>query len=299
MATLPGATEKKKRSSFNAETEKLAVKFNTSPAAVSTVGGLALFVFGTVMLLSALGYVTSEDHISLFGRLIGGGISLIITSGGIWSLYRGALAALKSAGFEGGFSTAALITYLLQTMSARSVYSAIPYLILAFDFFLAYAFSMTLPLTDMKGLEEVMVVEFLALHSAAFLGIVVIIRTEGIWTLIRLAIGGFLVFIYITLGMKYASASAAVSFVFLIGSRYINYHMNGQEDGALAQMILRWVVQLLFFLLFTALLNESLAGPGNILLGLIYFSAIGLVEAFGLLGVKQGEGAKAQKGDFL
>jgi len=39
-------------------------------------------------------------------------------------------------------------------------------------------------------------------------------------------------------------------------------------------------------------LNESLTGPGNILLGLVYFSTIGLVEAFGLLGVKQGDGVE-------
>lgn len=256
------------------------------------MAGLGSCVFGLVMFLSALGYVKPEEPDSPLGRIVGGALSLGTACAGVWMLWRGAVSAIKSADLNEGSFPKALIAYLLHTISTRSVWSAMPYLVLAFDFFLAFAFSMTLPLTDMKGLEEVMVVEFLALHSAAFLGIVVAIRTEGFWTLVRLAAGGLLVFIYINLGMKYASASAAVSFVFLAGSRYFNYYMSRPDGGATIQMILRWGVQLLFFILFTALLNESLAGPGNILLGLAYFSTIGLVEALGLLGGKEGADAK-------
>ncbi len=292
VSTLSAAAEKKRPSLLVAEIEKLAVKFNTSVATVQSVVGLASVVFGLIMLLVALGVVEADDPVSFPSNVIGGGISLSITGAGIGLLYRGALAALKNAGIEAGFFPATLLNYLFQSMSARSVFSAMPYIFLAFDFFLAYAFSTTLPLADMKDLEEVMVVEFLALHSAPFLGIVVAIRTEGLWTLVRLVAGGILLFIYITLGVKYASASAAVSFVFLAASRYFNYYMNKPGDGAVARMVLRWAVQLLFFLLFTALLNESLHGPGNIPLGLVYFSAIGLVEAFGLLGGKEGAGAK-------
>jgi len=107
LKTLLLAAKKKNPSLFNVETEKLAVKFSVSPATVSSVGGLALLVFGLIMLLAAIGYVKPKEPLSLFGRAIGGAISVGMTAAGVWMLYRGALTALKNAGFaEGGFPTA-------------------------------------------------------------------------------------------------------------------------------------------------------------------------------------------------
>lgn len=164
---------------------------------------------------------------------------------------------------------------------------ALPDLFLALQFLMVMVRGQPFLGADVRGLTGLMRVEFLVIHSTAFLGALALWKTQTVGQARARTVGFWGLFaLYILLALKGGLLQLA-AFLFLTVSTYLGLFLNWRSPSVVVQLGVRWVVGFLIFIVVVGVLGtpkdvDRWVGNGQVMLaGLVYFAAIGLVELSG------------------
>lgn len=142
--------------------------------------------------------------------------------------------------------------------------------------------------TDATHLCRLMQVEFLVIHSMGFLGLLVLSKVENLLDAILrgcLALG--LMGMYGLFAVKIDGLTGGLEFLSAAFATYAGIFFTGAEDDMKSQVIKRWIVTGILFLVLAGVFRmpesvNSWRGDACLRYGMAYFALLALMEASGL-----------------
>jgi len=177
--------------------------------------------------------------------------------------------------------------YLITRPTLRTLAASALLYLTALECFLAWKLDYAFPFGKGENLIPIMGIEFLAIHSAAILGIIASIPAVR-WKGMVVKYAAFLAFaaLYVALGVKNMGWVPSLGFLFLLGSKYAGYYFNPPRENEKFIIACRWFVTFLTFIFAGMLIEDrSLHTAANLPFGFFYFTALGTFELFDLYGV--------------
>ncbi|MFH0953554.1 MAG: hypothetical protein V1873_04425 [Verrucomicrobiota bacterium] len=178
-----------------------------------------------------------------------------------------------------------LVRCAASRVTRKTLLAGGAYALVAAQCFVAWRFDYVFPSGRGRALIPIMLVEFLVIHSSAFLGLVALIPPEG--ALKKVKAGCFAAFFLVYAGMaiKYADVASALFFVYLTGAKFLGYRLNPPKLQERWIIGLRWFVYFLVFMGAGAFFERSFTSRDNLPFGLLYFSILALLELFDFFNV--------------
>lgn len=241
------------------------------------VGGPLLALWGGVIFAQVL----RGEAEGWFGAIVAGFFALTLVAAGIGAGAYALLNALARQWTEGQPPGPQVRRWLRSCVSGRSAGLALPNAGMA----VAHLWGLT-PSGAHRGvpdaLSEVMGIEFLCIHSTAFLGLLAL-SSPTRWRTRALKYAGFamLFALYLGVALNNFSGWSVVSFAYLTLARLATFRWRRIDESELISMALRWASQFMYFMFFAALLNNTSFGGQNLLWGAWYFGALCLLELVG------------------
>lgn len=241
------------------------------------VGGLLLAMLGVVIFAQVL----RGEAEGFLGAIVAGLFALIIAAAGIVAGARTLAIAWARQWTDGKPAGPQVRRWLLSSVSARSVGLALPNAGMA----AAYSWGLTssgalwgVP----DALREVMGIEFLCIHSMAFLGLLALTSYTRWWTRGLKYAGLALLFaMYLGVALNNFSGWSVLGFAYLTLARFVTFLWSRTDESELISMALRWAAQFMFFMFFAALLECTERGAQCLGWGVCYFGALSVLELFG------------------
>ena len=241
------------------------------------VGGLLLALLGVVIFAQVL----RGEAEGWFGAIVAGLFALIIAVAGIVA-GAGALAIAWSRQWTDGKPAGPQVRrWLRSCVSARSVGLALPNAGMA----AAYLWGLTSSGAQWgvpDALSEVMGIEFLCIHSMAFLGLLALTSYTRWWTRGLKYAGLALLFaMYLGVALNNFSGWSVLGFAYLTLARFATFRWVRTDESELLSIALRWAAQFMFFMFFAALLECTELEAPCLGWGVCYFGALTVLELFG------------------
>lgn len=256
------------------------------PGNVQTLGticiGWMILLCGLAPFLSAIDVIPSRDADFGAPRPIVAVIGLLIASPGAWILALVLRCLVREYAPEKNQSfPLRLFGFLFSRVGWKQFGAAAPHLILAVQMFVAWRYNYVVPDLKADALIPVMGIEFVVIHSTAFLGFAALIKWEGWGRFLKIGCFGVLLAIYVGITAGNISWSAAGIFLYLTAAKFLGYRMNSPTDHKKTMIGLRWFVTFLLFMSIGMCFEDrSLKGPSNVPFGFFYFTVLGLFELF-------------------
>ena len=265
------------------------------PSAVLIYCGMAVSLLGILPVLAVLGII-GDGPVELLGILFGFLFGVIFGGGGGLALYIGLANAMHARlGRSHPFFTSLLQLVWLRA-NRNTLYAAAPVYLLALQILWVIVSPDSVPWLQRGDLQYLVVLEFFAIHSTAFLGIIAFARWTG-WgglaTVPQAAI--FLAFLsfYVFAAHQAAGLVGAIVFTVLTLSKYVSYAVRPLSSESKGKLILRWFTGLIIFMVVSNFFDVDLEARDNLGFAVTYFFILALFETFDLMAPSAEDSARA------
>lgn len=179
------------------------------------------------------------------------------------------------------------LRYVFSRPSLKTLAASLLLYLTAVECFMGWIFDYAFPFGKGEDLIPIMGIEFIAIHSAAFLGLIAAIpaaswKGKGIKYAVFLLIAA----LYVALGVRNMGWIPSLGLIFLLGSKYAGYYFNPPRENEKFIIACRWLITFLTFMLAGVMMEDrTLKSIGTLPFGFFYFTALGTFELFDLYNV--------------
>jgi len=265
------------------DTRQVAMSFAGSSTFI--YAGLAISMLGIFPMLAVLGVIGDgpEEPVGIFFGLLFGAVF-----GGIggWLLYRGLSKAMDASldrpyGFFSG-----LLWLVWSRANRRTLYAAIPNLLLAVQIVYVMAVPEGLAWVAREDMRHLVLLEFFTIHSTAFLGLIAFISWRhwgGAALLAQMGIFSGLLGIYGLVAYQIIGLAGAIGLAVLILSKFIGYAVHPMTFRSKGRLVQRWLIGTVVFFVVSGFFNIDLESRDNLEFAATYFFILAMLELFGLI----------------
>jgi hypothetical protein len=179
------------------------------------------------------------------------------------------------------------LRYIVSRPNRKTVAASALIYLTAFECFMAWRFNYSFPFGEGKNLIPLMGLEFIAVHSAAFLGIIAAVRVEGFWGR-TIKYGIFLLFaaLYVVGILHNMGWIPSLGFLFLLAIKYGGFYLNPPKENEKLILFSRWLINIMVFMGLAMVFKDgSLKTAANLPFGFAYFLVLATFEFLDLYSV--------------
>lgn len=218
---------------------------------------------------------------------------------GGWLVRSACNTIFRDAGIPEGRFALRLLGFYRQRITLRTLLAGLPYLLMSA--LLGYTWLNNAPVIGtIEENQDIFVIEYVVLHSTAFLGFLSLIPATGIGKLFKygliLAFGA----IYVLASNQMLALTSFITVLYLLVSKYGGFYLRPPSASVRFALFLRWAVQFATMLMVAAALdNPHFDGRLNLICGFWYFLLLSVYETldiFTVRTIREAEGEPEESG---
>jgi hypothetical protein len=256
-----------------------------SPVALIYIG-TPVSLLGILPLMAITGLISDED-IEPAGIAFGLLFGLIFGGSGTLAVYIGLINAMENSLGQSSPFFLRLLQMVWRRASLVSLKASAPYFVLALVIFLLIVIDDGLIRLQREDLKDLVVLEFFAIHSSAFLGIIAFVRWKGSAFLLQIFLFAAFLGLYGYAAYQLSGFSSAAVFTVLIASKYLSYLVKPVDLRTKGKLVIRWFTNVIIFTTLAALFGIELEAQDNLEFAASYFLILGIFETFSLMAPKE------------